>query len=233
MPEIVGHVAAHVDERPLAKLAHRHCLALRHVVVEPSRVDVLAAIEPTVTVAVLNAGGAGVTTFMMAGMLGSASPSWADIPTLFLDVYLALQIAVEDSDPGNFAEQLIEQPFEYSDTPSTPVDVLLQQAIVDKIVPPVCTARLADGAGLWLVDPVREPLPGVPTTPSPASGFLDGRTGAVFQFQPASHEFLLVNKVADQDPDLVLRAQRQAAVFFRTHFDQSSAVVIDPYAADR
>lgn len=65
------------------------------------------------------------------------------------------------------------------------------------------------------------------------TGVPGGRTGVLAQFSPAEHAFLLINDHPDRDPDLIVRAQTQAARFLRSFFDEAAPTVVDPDAPRR
>ena len=70
-------------------------------------------------------------------------------------------------------------------------DTLVQIARDDETMPPATTETLALLAGLPLLEPVAWEVVDLPVAPTPAADNLDGgRTGGLFQYAPATHNFL-------------------------------------------
>lgn len=91
-------------------------------------------------------------------------------------------------------------------------DALLQIARDDETMPPTTTEMLALVAGLPLLEPVAWEVADLPVESTPAQGNLEGgRTGGLFEFAPANHNFLF-SGVAE-DPQLASRAQAQVLRF--------------------
>ena len=179
--------------------------------------------------AVINVGGGQEGLFFAWGMVSSsgADPmalSFANVNGLVLDIMAPIQMAFDDVEPLVFAKDM----FGPEGTPDR--QVLIQQAIEDSAVPGACTMRLARTLGVPQLKPGFHEFPDLQKLSGPIRGNMDGnRTGALTQFLPARHEFLLTNHQTDQDPDLLLRVQTQAAVFIRTFFDEGVSTIIDPY----
>ncbi len=184
---------------------------------------------------VLNVGGGQEALFFAWGMVASsgADPlahSFSTLSGLILDIMGPVQAAMDDVEPLALM------------TPGVAaqgrLNVLMQQANEDKTVPLACGRRLALHLGLARMTPGFTALPDVPDEHAPVKGNLydatpgaPAHTGAIAQFSPAKHEFLLVNDWYDKDPLTVLRGQIQAGLFARTFFDDDVPTVIDPYDA--
>ncbi len=194
---------------------------------------VVAGVEDGVGPVVLNVGGGQEGLFFAWGMTSSLgldpwTLSFSDIPGIALDILGPVQAAMDDVEPLVFAAGTLG--------PGGPAHrhVLMQQAIEDEVVPAEVTARLARVLGLARLAPGFRAVAGLPDIPAPASGNLPGgRTGVLAQFSPAEHAFLLINDHPDRDPDLIVRAQTQAARFLRSFFDEAVPTVVDPDAPGR
>lgn len=191
---------------------------------------VVAGVEDGVGPVVLNVGGGQEGLFFAWGMsaMTGLDPwvlSFANVPGTALDIMGPVQAAMDDVEPLVFAAGTLG--------PQGPVHrhVLMQQAVEDEVVPAEATARLARVLGLARLVPGFRAIAGLPDVAAPVSGNLPGgRTAVLAQFSPAQHAFLLINDRPDQDPDLVVRAQSQAARFLRSFFDGVAPTVVDPYA---
>ncbi len=189
---------------------------------------VAAGVVDGVGPVVLNVGGGQEGLFFAWGMsamtgLDPWDLSFATVPGIALDIMGPVQAAMDDVEPLVFAAGMLG--------PGGPAHrhVLMQQAVEDEVVPAEVTARLARVLGLARLAPGFRAVSGLPDVAAPASGNLPGgRTGVLAQFSPAEHPFLLINDHPDRDPDLIVRAQTQAARFLRTFYDEGIPTVADP-----
>lgn len=194
---------------------------------------VAAGVVDGVGPVVLNVGGGQEGLFFAWGMasmtgLDPWDLSFASVPGIALDIMGPMQAAMDDVEPLVFAAGTLG--------PGGPAHrhVLMQQAVEDDVVPAEVTARLARVLGLARLAPGFRAIAGLPDIAAPASGNLSGgRTGVLAQFSPAEHAFLLINDHPDRDPDLIVRAQTQAARFIRSFYDEGAPTVVDPYASVR
>lgn len=94
-------------------------------------------------------------------------------------VFSLLQTAIDPSDPAIWAARVLEdRPFG-GDAPH----VLLPVAIEDEIVPPAAGRALARAYGLPHVQPIAEPVGGLPDAgAAPVASNLDGKTVGFFQY---------------------------------------------------
>jgi len=180
--------------------------------------------------AVINVGGGQEGLFFAWSMLSSTGVdpmdlSFASVNGLVLDIMAPVQMVFDDVEPLVFASGML------GPGGNANRQVLVQQAIEDEAVPGVCPMRLARTLGIPRLTPGFHEFAGLEDIPAPVTGNMEGnRTGALAQFSPAAHEFLLTNHWTDKDPYLLVRAQVQAAVFLRSFFDGGVSTVIDPYA---
>ena len=112
-----------------------------------------------------------------------------------------------------------------SHAPFVQTDFLLQAALDDPTLHNSMSEALALTAGLPLLEPTSWEVPFLVQEPTPAADNLsDGRTGGLFQFDPAHHTLLF--HATDSDPLLAWRAQTQVWRFF------DERVVYDAYSLE-
>jgi hypothetical protein len=184
--------------------------------------------------AVLNVGGGQLGLFFGWSMLGGESDplgvTFAGFTGMVLDIMSAIQAALDDLEP------MVLLPAGWA-SEGAPRQVLIQQAVQDDVVPMACGHRMARHLGVPLLSPPFLALPGLPPVSAPVSDNFhqasDGsrHTGAMTEFSPAEHAFLLARDSPWADPLVTLRGQAQAAAFVRSFFDDGVSKVIDPYDA--
>ena len=131
---------------------------------------VLLATETAIGAAVLNVPGAGFVSLFqlgpgLANLLDGMLPAGSSATDRLVLVPL-LQLLFDDVDPGNFASQVIDEPF----PGQRPKDVLLQQAMDDQDVPATATALFAGALGVAQVEPSLAPVFGLESVAAPAAG---------------------------------------------------------------
>jgi len=179
--------------------------------------------------AVINVGGGQEGLFFAWSMVSSTGQdpqtlSFSNLPSLILNMMAPAQMVFDDVEPIAFARRMF-----HKDGPANR-QVLIQQAMQDDDVAGACLFRLARALGIPRMTPGFHAFAGLEDAPAPLMANLEGgRTGALAQFSPAEHAFLLTNHGAQDDPYLVVRSQVQAAVFLRSFFDEGVSTVIDPY----
>ncbi|MCC6648863.1 MAG: hypothetical protein IT374_25270 [Polyangiaceae bacterium] len=145
------------------------------------------ALTRGVRAAVLNVGGAGLTTLMRDSntfkvlVNGFRPPGTRDGDVARF--FVAAQGIVDAGDAANFAQ------FVLGGAPPgaggwAPTSVLLQEVVNDTIVPNSSTSLLAHALGLAQAGPAPKPIAGLTAAPVPLAGNLGGgaATGGVFQF---------------------------------------------------
>jgi hypothetical protein len=70
---------------------------------------------------------------------------------------------------------------------ATPRNVVIIEVMDDELMSNVGTDALARAGGFGLLDPFYSPIEGVPPVPSPATANVEGQTGIVVQYAPATH----------------------------------------------
>lgn len=179
--------------------------------------------------AVINVGGGQEGLFFGWNMVSSTGQdpltlSFSNLPGLILNMMAPAQMAFDDVEPISFAQGMFDK-----DGPANR-QVLIQQAMQDDAVAGACLFRLARALGIPRMTPGFYAFDGLEDAPAPLKANLEGgRTGALAQFSPAEHAFLLTNHGAKDDPYLVVRSQVQAAFFMRSFFDDGVSTIINPY----
>lgn len=144
---------------------------------------------------------------ILQGILGSFLPSESRL--LSLQTTLAIQTLLDRTDPLNGLALL---------PASSSLQVLLQQGMADKTMPAAATESLALTLQTPLLQPFALPIPGLPIVASPHD-----RIG-LFQYPDVDHDFPL----REDYPPTTLRTQAQAAHFFASFFQHTSAQIIAP-----
>lgn len=157
----------------------------------------LAALEPSVELYVLNVPGGGLLDqiFTSSAYVGSLAIPLVDLlyrPRTKLDRFdpllSMLQAVFDGGDPLSFAPHVLRDRFTIAGAPLSPRHVVGIEVIGDEIMSNAGTIALARALGLSVVTPALEPA-GLPELASPASGNVDGQTGLLVQYSPASHGF--------------------------------------------
>ncbi len=109
--------------------------------------------------------------------------------------------------------------------PQVRIDTLIQEAHEDETIPNACTDIVAFSGGLPVLEPLSWEIDYLRSAATPTQGNLeDGRTGGLFQFQPAHHNMLW--SATDGDSELSWRVQEQALRFFE------EGVIYDAYGLE-
>jgi hypothetical protein len=187
------------------------------------------ALAPEITHAVWNVGGASLmlllrdsSTFSTV-VVGSLTPSGVHEGAV-ARFMTATQAIVDPGDPVNYARFAQLEPL-----PGVPGwsarDVLLQEVILDNIVPNSSTSALARAAGLPVMDAIR-PVSGLDSVSGPLTANLaSGATGAVSQFdtieggKSASHGELIFSP----------EGQAQYIEFFQSGLSNGHATIPKAY----
>lgn len=157
----------------------------------------LAALEPSVELYVLNVPGGGLLDqiFTSSAYVGSLAIPLVDLlyrPRTKLDRFdpllSMLQAVFDGGDPLSFAPHVLRDRFTIGGAPLSPRHVVGIEVIGDEIMSNAGTIALARALGLSVVTPALEPA-GLPELASPASGNVDGQTGLLVQYAPATHGF--------------------------------------------
>lgn len=184
---------------------------------------VFVALDTDIQAAVINVGGAAVSLFFIAGMVGDTliRPDYALLP-IGWELFVTFQTVGEGAEPANWIRAL------RPDGPNGPRDLLLQEAFEDEVVPNFNTELFAGLLGLPHVAPSTEPAPGLAPVAAPLQGNLpSGRTAGMYRFQPAEHAFLLLDDPHDA-PGTTFRGQIQATAFLLSALASGSGIIIDP-----
>jgi len=157
--------------------------------------SVLAAIEPGLDLFVLDVPGGGILDMALLG-----SPTMRPMVELWLSSTYGLderldrfhpliglgQALLDGTDPLSFAPHVLRDRL-IIDAPVPPRHVVVLEVIGDEVMPNRATHALARAFGLTLASPFLTPLPGMRTQASPIEGNVDGQTGVLVQWAPATH----------------------------------------------
>ena len=221
----------------------------------------LAAIEPTLGLYVLDVPGGGVIDDILPN-----SPYIASLALPFVqDIYrsrgtidrfhpliAAMQAVFDAGDPLSYAPHVLRDRLRVDNAQLGPRNVIAIEAVTDEIMPGASTAALARALGLGVLELDLDPPSGLPLVPSAASGNVDGQTGVLVQYEPATHGYnwsALHGQLdympgvplpgADPFPKLpqpititepIYETQAQVATILQTYFAGGAPVVISTKA---
>jgi hypothetical protein len=152
---------------------------------------VLAGVEPEIELYVLDVGGGGIIDIivpaspLLSSLLVPLGRSVYGIEgsfDRFHPVVALVQALLDPADPLTYA------PHYFRDRLGTgPRHVVVIETMHDELLSNVGTDALARAGGFGLLEPYYAPIEGVPVVPSPASGNVEGQTGMIVQYAPATH----------------------------------------------
>ncbi len=172
----------------------------------------LVSVSPDVEVAVFNTllgSSVGMLETVDDGAGDYALPLPGDIATLNVAL---VQTVAEAADPLAYTDALRGRR----------LDLLLQEAVDDAVVPNESTERFARALGAVQIEPVYRPVAGLTRATAPHRP--EGRhqsTRALVQVEPANHSFLLLPK----DPAILEPARMQVGYFLWSHYALGRGVV--------
>lgn len=152
---------------------------------------VLAGVEPLVDLYVLNVGGGGVIDLIipsspiLSSLLEPLGRSVYEIEgrfDRFHPVVGLAQMLIDPADPLTFAPHYFRERLNVG-----PRHVVILEVIGDELMSNVGTEALGRAGGFGLLDPHYAPIEGVEPVTSPAAGNVDGQTGVIVQYAPATH----------------------------------------------
>jgi hypothetical protein len=155
---------------------------------------IFAAVEPDVHLFVLDVGGGGVIDLiipsspLLSQLLVPLGRSVYGVEGAFdrFHPFVALAGSLLDgADPLTYAPHHFRDRFDVAGP--EPRHVVVLEVIDDELMSNIGTEAFARAAGLELLEPFHAPIPGVLSRPSPASANLDGQTGILVQYAPATH----------------------------------------------
>ncbi len=158
----------------------------------------VAAIEPSIGLFVLDVPGGGLLDQIMTASPQVGSLAIPIVQQIYrtdgaLDRFhplLALMQAVFDGgDPLTFAPHVMHDRFAVAGTVLPPRDVIAIEVIGDEVMANPGTTALAHALGLQMLVPYYDTLEGFQPVASPASGNVDGQTGVLVQYAPATHGY--------------------------------------------
>lgn len=145
-----------------------------------------------------------------------------ELEDMYLPFMISIQTLVDEIEVLNFTKRYFREG-------GVNVNVLIQAAKNDEVVPPSGTEMLAHFMRLEQVDAKRV-IPDVAqvTTPHSGSYHSEGVTAGYYQFDPAEHIFYLKSSIEG----LRESAQYQSAVFLRSSFSRlkGGGLILDPYS---
>jgi|GEM_PF-2345597 len=156
--------------------------------------------------------------------LSESGEIW-ELNDMYLPFIMSIQTLVDEIEVLNFTKQ-------YYVEGGVNMNVLIQAAKNDKVVPHNGTEMLGHFMGLEQVDALRI-IEGIPQVNTPHSGSYHskGLTAAYYQFDPAEHIFYLKSFTEGVRES----AQYQSAVFLRSSLsrEEMGGLVLDPYSCSQ
>jgi len=158
----------------------------------------VAAMEPSIDLFVLDVPGGGVLDQIVPTSAAIGALAVPFIEQIYrtsgtLDRFhplLALMQAVFDgADPLSFAPHVLRDRFTIAGAELSPRSVVCIEVMGDEIMSNAGTSALASTLGLAVLVPHLEAPAGVPDIASPAAGNIDGQTGVLVQYSPATHGY--------------------------------------------
>lgn len=191
----------------------------------------LAALDPTLDMAVWQVPGGHLSTFVTASEeLESFMPALANLvggKDRFDRLIPLLQAAIDSADPATWAPSVLR------DRPGGggPLHLLMAVSTFDEVVPPPTGRYLARALGLPHVGPVFDPVDFVEQVPAPVkSNTPDGVSTVGYTQLDRITENGVVEESRHASTPLSLEAQHQARAFIEPWADGGEPLVIDPYA---
>lgn len=157
---------------------------------------VFAGIEPHVGLYVLDVPGGGILDLILphSETIGTATLPLLDLlydlerPIDRFDPFVGLaQALLDPADPLTFAPHILRDRFSIAGRVLGPRHVLAIEVAADQIMPNVSTWALARGLGLAELTPSLTVAEGLAAVSSPAAGNIDGQTGVLVEYSPATH----------------------------------------------
>lgn len=156
----------------------------------------LSAIEPSISLYVLNVPGGGLVDHILVNSAAIGDLALPFAAALYrasgrLDKFHplvgALQAIFDGADSLTFARHALRDRFVVENQFVGLRHVVCIEAIADEVVPNVATEALARAHGLHVLRPNLEVPPGMLQIDSPASGNVNNQTAVLVQYAPATH----------------------------------------------
>ncbi|HUS68773.1 MAG TPA: hypothetical protein VMZ28_29760 [Kofleriaceae bacterium] len=157
---------------------------------------VLAALEPEIDLFVLDVPGAAMVDLAIAG-----SPEMSTLLLPLLEVIYGLagpvdrfhpvvglvQSLVDAVDPMSWAPFVLRERLTVAGRPNGPRHLVALEVVGDEVIPNQATEAWARVVGLEVLTPHMEVPEGIAEVASPAAGNVDGQTGVLVHYSPATH----------------------------------------------
>ncbi|HEU0030530.1 MAG TPA: alpha/beta hydrolase [Kofleriaceae bacterium] len=157
---------------------------------------VFAAIEPDIDLYVLDVPGGGILDLIL--------PNSPEISTLALPLIEGIynprgtvgrfhplihlmQAVMDGADPLTYAPHVLRDRFTIAGEPLGPRSLVAIEVVGDQVLSNRGTDALAQALGLAALSPHLDIPDGVPSLDAPASANVDGQTGVLVQYSPATH----------------------------------------------
>jgi dienelactone hydrolase len=156
----------------------------------------LAAIEPSITLYVLDAPGGGLLDYIVPN---SATLGELAIPRLenlyrtagtldrFHPLVGMLQAVLDGADSLTYARHILRDRFRIEGVPLGARHVVAIEVMNDETMPNIATEAFARGFGMYVLQPNLEVPSGLLQIASPGSANVNGQTAIVVQYEPATH----------------------------------------------
>ena len=225
----------------------------------------LAAIEPTIRLYVLDVPGGGVIDYIFPNSPYISSLAQGFVNQIyrprgtvdrFHPLVANMQALLDAGDPLSYAPYVLHSHLNVDSGAIGPRHVVLIQAVTDEIMPAASTIELARRLGIGVLTPELNAPSDLPHVASPASGNVDGQTGLLVQYEPATHGYnwsalhgqlsympgvplpgddpfpKLATPITITEP--IYATQAQVATILQTYFDGKAPVVVStqPPVAD-
>jgi hypothetical protein len=157
---------------------------------------VLAAVEPTVDLYVLDVAGAGMLDLALCNAPGLATVVLPLSSVIFgiegrMDRFHPaigiMQSLIDAADPLTYAPHILRDRLEVGGSTLGPRHVVVIEVVGDEVIHNLATESLARAMGLQVLSPGDTMPPGLAPVESPAAGNVDGQTGVMIQQTGATH----------------------------------------------
>jgi len=158
----------------------------------------LAAIEPSIDLYVLDVPGGGVLDQIVpnSAEIGSLAVPFAETiyhteGTLdrFHPAISMMQSILDAGDSLAYAPHVLKNRLSVNDTLLGKRSIVLIQALLDETMPAASTYALARNLGVAVLTPDLDPPPDFQQVASPVTGNVIGQTGVLVQYEPATHGY--------------------------------------------